>query len=537
MISVGLDIGTYSIKVVELDSKKSGNFKLNDRIEILIDNEEDPLEATEKAIKKIAHHYQGQSVKFIFPINQELIGSLFSSFPLKDRHKILKSLPFQLSDDVPFNATNVIYEAKFLATYGNNTEVLSLIVDKKHLEETIDMARECGIEPTCISSPATSLSNLVSNWATSIPSMNKPLYLDSNYQTEEDPTGAKVIMDIGHKTTNILIVVSGCVIQVNTIFFGGSNISDFLAKTYEISMSEAQNHLNEKGFILASENNEATDDQKFFSNTIKESIKNGLTKTANKIFLSTSTQKQIVLENIFLIGGVSKLTGLVDFLSQEFNIKSQLFKDEDANKYATATGLAIEGFKTPKNPAVNFIKDEFSPKSQFFYNMWKAYGYMIKVGFFCVILLFVVGIIKGNFASSLSEKGYDNLQKIAKSPSFNIKRPSPTQVRKFIKNKLIEINSKDELTNVIKSKSALELLEQISLQIPDKKRIKLDVKKLQIKDNQVNIQGLVGNQNQKQELMMALRELSRNKRVNPTSPSFSNQDPTKIPFAYTFSTD
>ena len=539
MKSVGIDIGSYSIKIAELESKKTGNYKVNESLEIPIKEESDSeLTFLEKYIKRIAHHYQGQPIRYVIPVNQKHVSVQYCSFPIKERHKILKSLPFQLADDVPFNSNNVVYEAKFLASVGGSTELLALIATKNHVADVIELARECGIEPDIVTSPAIALSNMISDWSGAIPTLHKPLILDSNYQTVDEPIPAKVLIDIGHTTTNILIYINSSVVQSNTIFFGGSDIIKEISKSYELSPKEATSHLVEKGFVLATEQN-ASKNQIFFSDTIKRSVKTGLVKPLSQIFLSSSNQKQIKLEAIYLLGGVSRLTNLTDFLTKELNIETYLMNDAQSSsyKFTSAISLAIEGFRTPKNPPVNFIKGDLSPKSEFFYNLWKAYGNMIKVGAACMVLLFIHGIIRGNFADKLSQTGYDKLQKLAKSPEINIKKPSSAKINKFIKSKTEEIDSVEELSELVKSKSAMDVLEEISASIPGKKNITLDVKKINIKSNRVTIEGIVDNQNQKQSLLTALQNISKDKKINQTQPQFTQTDPTKVGFAYSFAVD
>lgn len=542
MKSVGIDIGSYSIKVVELESKKTGNYKVSERLEVPLteikEEHNEELTVLEKNIKRIAHHYQGQSVRYVIPVNQEHVSVQYCSFPIKERHKIIKSLPFQLADDVPFNSNNAVYEAKFLASVGGSTELLALIATKNHVSGVIDLSRECGIEPDIVTSPTIALSNIFSDWSGAIPTLNKPLILDSNYQTVDEPAPAKVIIDIGHTTTNVVIYIDSSVVQSNTIFFGGRNIIEEISKSYELSQKEAANHLMEKGFVLTSDQN-ASKDQIFFSDTIKRSIKTELINPLSKIFLSSSNQKQIKLDNIYLLGGVSRLTNITDFFTKELNIETYLLDDSQSDnyKFTTAISLAIEGFRTPKNPPVNFIKGDLSPKSQFFYNLWKAYGTMIKVGAACVMLLFIHGIVRKNFSDTLSQTGYDRLQSLAKSPQINIKRPSSAKIDKFIKNKTKEIDSLEDLSELVKSKSAMHILEEISATIPSKKNIKLDVKKINIKNDRVTIEGIVDNQNQKQNLFLALQNISKDKKITQTQPQFTKSDPAKVGFAYSFQVD
>ena len=301
MRSVAIDIGDYSIKVVELESKGVSGYTVCDSIEVpKVGNTSDNLSITEETIKKVARHYQGQSVKFVFGIKQENLRMQYHSFPIKERNQIVKSLPFQLADEVPFNANNVSFEAKFLGSLGNSTEILSVICYKDHIFDLIALARECGIEPDLITSPSIGISNFISDWRKPVPSLTEPLYSDSAYQGEGLSTNAEVVIDIGHKTTDLSIYINQFIVQNSTLYFGGIDIVKALAKTYEITVSEAYKHLEEKGFVLTSDE-KASKNQIFFSNSIKDVLKSGLIRPLNQIFLAISSQKQISFSKIHLM--------------------------------------------------------------------------------------------------------------------------------------------------------------------------------------------------------------------------------------------
>ncbi|MFW1582039.1 hypothetical protein ACEV7R_23715, partial [Vibrio parahaemolyticus] len=44
-----------------------------------------------------------------------------------------------------------------------------------------------------------------------------------------------------------------------------------------------------------------------------------------------------------------------------------------------AIGLAIEGLRRPRNPAVNFLKEEFAVQSKTFEKIWEKWGYTIQL--------------------------------------------------------------------------------------------------------------------------------------------------------------
>src|SRR5690606_23970939 len=92
---------------------------------------------------------------------------------------------------------------------------------------------------------------------------------------------------------------------------------------------------------------------------------------------------QISYRQVFLTGGLAQLRNLGPYLTQKIEIATnrlgrleQVPSVDFANSpngelaVTVAIGLAVEGLKRPKNPALNLLKGEFAPKSQTAQILW-----------------------------------------------------------------------------------------------------------------------------------------------------------------------
>src|SRR6185312_10464049 len=132
--SVGIDIGTYSVKVAKVRSTNRG-YECIGTSEYPLS--QDPNKDTQieiiEIIRDIHTRYGEDSPRIVIGAHQYEVSWRRREFPFKERHKILKSLPFELEDDIPFSSDNSVFDAKITHLIGNKAEVLAVACPKEHL--------------------------------------------------------------------------------------------------------------------------------------------------------------------------------------------------------------------------------------------------------------------------------------------------------------------------------------------------------------------------------------------------------------------
>ena len=551
MKSVGIDIGSYSIKIAEVVAT-TNSYKVIDYIEIPLahDVSTDKKILIIDALRKIAHHYRDQKVSFSFAVRQELITVRYKTFPFRERHKIIKSLPFQLVDEVPFDHNEAVYEAKFIATIGKITEALAFICPKWHIKELLSLVTDAGINPKIVTAQGAATANLISAWNEHPSELSSSLYAtDEDELSLFDMRNASGVLEIGHEKTLFSTYIDKNLIQTHSLYFGGLHIIKNLMKKYGISEIEAMTTLIEKGFILTSNleaETEVSSDQRVFSDTIKESFQY-LIVTLKRILLSLSSKQKITFNHIYLLGGTSGLTNIDTYLSQRFDIPCSLLNHSSDHQSAvklptkssaTAIGIAIEALRRPRNPPVNFRKNDFAFQDKSFNKFWKVYNYSFKILAASIVIFFIYTIIRGNLTSNLSDVGYDALTTQAKSPGFNLKKASPSQIQSFIRKKRREIKTKQDLSAMTSIPTALDTMALISQQFINKKQGIVEIQRLSIQNNSVQIEGEMSHQKQKLLIQNSLKKMAQNSKIQSITPTFKSSPNTKTPkrwpFAYTF---
>ena len=118
MICIGIDIGSSSIKIAEIESKNKEQ-SIN-RLEIF-PLSTDPNKDTEieilDIIRNIATQYDQTTTRFILGVDTKQVSIRRRLFPFKERHKILKSLAFELEDGISSSQSDSISDAKIRLTF------------------------------------------------------------------------------------------------------------------------------------------------------------------------------------------------------------------------------------------------------------------------------------------------------------------------------------------------------------------------------------------------------------------------------------
>ncbi|NQZ00961.1 MAG: pilus assembly protein PilM, partial [Bdellovibrionales bacterium] len=400
MISIGIDIGQFSIKIAELQ-EVSGQVQILKLDEFALS--QDPNKDRKIEIVDILRTYIGKSqhenANFVLSLPEWQVTTRRKFFPFKERHKILKSLPFELEDDIPMDQEDAIFDAKVNAYTGNAAQVLALAAPFSRVSDKVQLSRDIGIDLSILSVDSLALANLVTRWDQAPPQMEVPdemTQMDGDTHTEVTVVSPvrdkfKMILAIGHTNTIALFFSKGVLKSVRSLDWGGEELGQAVSKSYKMHYVEALKEVQRKGFLLNSPEG-ATKDQVRFSDVLKASL-DDLTRKLKLMILETETEANAELESAFVTGGVSQLRNICPYLTQQMEVAFNPFHyiDQFGNAssennaeiepiFSQSLSLAVEGLRKPRNPAINLLKGQFAKEGQGFKPVWDKWGHTIRVG-------------------------------------------------------------------------------------------------------------------------------------------------------------
>lgn len=547
MKSIGIDIGTYSVKVAEINASQKG-FNVSKVFEKELPQTpgtDSHLEVIE-FLRNLFSEYDPAQTTFIMPLRQEQVSHRLKNFPFSERQKILKSLPFELEEEIPFPAENAIFDAKITKLIGSQSEVLALIAQKSRVSSAIQLAQDSGIELQILTSECGGFSNLFEKW-------NEPITQEPGGSIQFDDTlkperRVALAMNIGHTHSIISVLENNRTIATRSLLWGCKNVIDAVAKKYELPFIEALNEVKTKAFILTSKQG-ASFDQVTFSDTIAKSARE-MTRDLQLTILELKSELNALVTKIELSGGGSLILNLNAFMTQQLEIPVNrvALLDQFPNLgferttkadacYSLSVGLALEGLRKPRNPATNFLKQEFANRKDGFKQYWERWGVSTQIAAATLVLFFVYSSLRESFSVELVDVAdlviVDQAKKVAKLPK---KQANENGVKKYIKEnkkRAQELKTLAQLTHV---NSSMEILKRVSDQAPPAGRTTLDVVHFKVTDQNVRVEGYTASPLEVTQLAKALESVSIDGKVNIRTASIRSR-PNKTTFAFEFRVD
>jgi type IV pilus assembly protein PilM len=343
--AVGLDIGSFSLKLVELKPIKKGK---ETRYELVsLGYEPVPYQSiVEGSIMDSTA--LADSIQHIFYENKiktnSVAFSVSGSSVIVKRIEVQRMNPDEMHEHILWEArphipftpdeVNIDYEVIDAPdVQPDKVGVILAAVRKEKLNDYLNLI-----------SAAKKSTELVD--LDSFAALNSVLY---NYEMYQERSIA--IINIGASITNVTISKHGYPVFVRDIAFGGNQFTDLLQKELNLKYEKAE--MVKKGRPVEGVS-EAT--VKPIINVIFNDLKTEIKKTF-EFYRSNTTEGRI--DNILLSGGTSNMESITDFFSHEFDIPIEVvnpFNNIEINKkfdlnflkemapvYNVAVGLALRG--------------------------------------------------------------------------------------------------------------------------------------------------------------------------------------------------
>jgi general secretion pathway protein L len=540
MLSIGIDIGSFSIKVAKVRSSSKGYELLHiSEYPLSQDPSKDNQIEIIEILRDIRGRYYEDGAQFVVGAHQYEVTARRREFPFRERHKILKSLPFELEDDIPFSNETAIFDAKVTHFVGNQAHVLAVACPKEHVLQILKRITDAGYEPNIISVDGLAFANTFEEWR------EAPWEYPPNQQGLPEAASVDLILNIGHRTTTAILIKDGYLLDIRMIDWGGRDIAESLASHYSLHYIEALKELRKKAFILT-QNEGASRDQIALSEVIKTSV-DSFSHKLRLTLLEMQNLHKVQIRQAILTGGVSQLRNLAPYLTQKIEVACnrlatldrmpQLdFAGSPNNEAAaiTAIGLAIEGLKRPKNPAINLLKDEFAKQSESLRLFWEKWGHAVNVAALAFVAVFFWGVFRESFTLNNSEVAYEKLREQAKN-IMGTRGPkiSERNIRTYIREQDQKLKAKEMIEGLQNINSGLDVIKRLSSIAPSKSLGGMNIFELKINSDSVSLRGEASKAEFIQQLQRSLQSVAKEGKLQTDTPAPATKPGYKS-FAYSF---
>ncbi len=338
----GLDIGSSSVKIVELEGKMNSLSLTSLGFENLpgdtiVDGQIMEMNAVSEVIQNICRDHQIKSTKFVTGVSGHSVIIKSIVLPPMSQDELDESIDWHAEEHIPFDLSEVTLDYHVTSETAEEMSVLIAACKRERIDNVKQAIQMAGKEPVIIDVDTFALQNCY----------------ELNYQPSPDDTVA--LLNIGASTMNINLVHGVNSIFTRDITMGGSQFTDILQRNLGVSYQDAESL---KRGVSESGGVEETAIEPLMSN-VMELVAMEVQKTFD-FYRATADDGGLVVQKILLSGGGSKMLRLPEELSKKLELPVEIldpfrqikvdtrkfdpnYLSEIMPEMAVAVGLAMRG--------------------------------------------------------------------------------------------------------------------------------------------------------------------------------------------------
>src|SRR6185295_11796480 len=339
---VGLDIGSSSVKAVEL-KKKGNTIQLvnlgfeNLQTDSIVDGQIMELNNVSNVITSIFSEHQIKTQRVAAGVSGHSVIVKNIVLPQMSEDELQESFSWHAEEHIPFDISEVNLDYQVTSSSADALKVLMAACKSDKIANMKQSIQLAGKQPVVIDVDTFALQNCY----------------ELNYQPKAGEVVA--LLNIGSSTMNINIVNGTRSVFARDASVGGSQYTSLLQK--ELGLTFEQAEAVKRGFAVP-EGIEPRPIQPIIE-TVSDILALEIRKTMD-FYRATAEEGEEAIQKILIAGGSSKLPGLTDYLAKRFEVPVEPFNpflqiQVDGRKFdpdymkeivpdmAIAVGLALRG--------------------------------------------------------------------------------------------------------------------------------------------------------------------------------------------------
>lgn len=339
----GLDIGSSSIKMVELEGKLN-NLNLvslgfeNLPGDTIIDGQIMELNVVSDVIQSVCVNHQVNADRVVTGVSGHSVILKNIVLPPMSREELEESIDWHAEEHIPYDLADVSLDYQITAESPESTHVLIAACKRERIDNIKQAIQLAGKTPVVIDVDTFALQNCY----------------EVNYQPDE--ADVVTLLNIGASTMNVNIVKGTRSLFTRDITVGGSQFTDVLQRSLGLNFQQAE--AVKRGVSEAIEGIEEKSIEPLMNN-VTEIVAMEIQKTFD-FYRATTEDNETIVQKILISGGGSKLKGLAQELSERLELPVEIldpfrnikvdtkkfdpdYLSEIVPEMAVAVGLALRG--------------------------------------------------------------------------------------------------------------------------------------------------------------------------------------------------
>lgn len=296
---VGLDIGSSSVKAVELSAKGQEYDLVGLGIAQLPQGaiqggEIKQSTSVQQAIRQALDQGGIQATDAVIGVSGGSVIAKRVTLPKMSTQELGESIRWEAEQHIPFDIDDVALDYQVLRQEGPQLEVMLVAVKKGKVQSYSEVVSGAGLSVVVVDVDVFALQT------------------QHEYSFPENASEVVALVNIGHETTNTNIVQGGANVYARDVFVGGRQYAATIAQRFDLGPAEAEALVRgERGAISWAEVEPVLD-------LVSQELGQEIQRTLD-YFGTTAEHERI--QRIFLSGGCALVPGLQDFLAAQWGIE------------------------------------------------------------------------------------------------------------------------------------------------------------------------------------------------------------------------
>lgn len=365
--------------------------------------------------------------------------------PFRDRRRIGQAVPFEVENETPFDLEDVFVDWELVGGGPSSAEVVAMVVPRREVALRLAALREAGVAPRVLEVEGLALANLA-EWV--------------------ELPGTRLLLDLGHRKTTLCVTTDGKPRYARTLPIGGRHLTEALAADLGVSLDEAERRKIRDGAIGVGDAATAR---------ALERLARDLVRTLGGLEPVLGVAADKAIDGIVLLGGGARLQRIDAWLTERTGIQAArlavppgapagaLLAAGDPLRLGPALALALRGTLKTRT-RTNLLQDEFAPRLDL-----RRFGRSMRGTALWAALALLLAVAAGANRIALESRRANRLEaELAQlwqqaAPG----RPLPADVARALVDTLRQTQQRAELLGIYGGNlSALDLLGEISKLVP-----------------------------------------------------------------------
>ena len=289
--SIGLDIGAYAVKVVELFHGEKNDLKIKNVGYAKIEKPSS-RESIIRAIKESTRGANAFGKELNVAVSDPSVIVRFLELPRMTQDELRNAIPFEAEKYIPFSIDEVVIDhQQLIPQIGSNMMLVLLVAVKKDvIEERLSLLSEAGQSAGILD--VASFANVNGFLA----------------KSGEGKGGIKALIDVGARAMDISIIDENILYFTRSIQLGGNDVTKALSDALSLDFESAEElKINPK------------DKEPLIREKLEPVLRNMIDETRLS-FSYYENQSGKNIEKVYLTGGCSKITGFYDMFKENLGI-------------------------------------------------------------------------------------------------------------------------------------------------------------------------------------------------------------------------